>query len=150
MLLAGAALGAPRAAGAQSAAAKPIDPGTRAELYAAREAVWRAWFANDSTALARLLPEAVAAGSGRSWQDRRSILEESRQFAAAGGRLVSLSFGETEIDLWGDVAVMRASYRLETENEGQRRSSGGQAVEVFVRRDGAWVNPLWHLSGDGS
>jgi len=143
ILLATAALGA-APAGAQA-----VDPAIRTELVQARDAIWRAWFAHDTAALARLLPEAVAAGSGRSWQDRAAILEESRQFAAGGGRLVALEFRDTEITLSGDVAVVRSVYRLETERAGVRSTSGGRAVEVFVRRDGEWTNPFWRLSEGG-
>jgi hypothetical protein len=36
-------------------------------------------------------------------------------------------------------------YELESA-PGQRRTGKGRATEIFVRRNGVWVNPGWHLS----
>ena len=124
-----------------------VDPATRAELIAAREAIWHAWFANDTMQLERLLPEAAVAGEGRGYQDRDAILEGARRFAQAGGKLVGLTFSGTDIGVFGDVAVVRSVYRYETEIGGKRSVSTGRATEVFVRRDGKWLNPFWHLQG---
>jgi hypothetical protein len=116
-----------------------------AELLAARDAIWRAWFANDSAALERLLPEAAAAGSKDAWEDRKAIIAGSKGFAAGGGRLVRLEFANTAIHLWGDVATITSDYTYETETAGKRSTGTGKATEVFVKRKGAWVNPFWHL-----
>lgn len=143
--------GVARVEGQTSAAGRAdrsVDPATRAELLAARDAIWRAWFGNDTVQLERMLPEAAAAGAGRAWKDRRAILEGAKRFAAGGGKLVNIDFSDTEISLFGDVAVVRSVYRYEVETGGQRSASTGRATEVFVRRDGRWLNPLWHL-GEG-
>ena len=129
----------------EALAQRSIDAPTRAELIAAREAIWRAWFANDTVQLERLLPEAVVAGEGRGYQDRDAIMEGARRFAQAGGKLVGLQFSSTDIDVFGDVAVVRSVYRYETEMGGKRSVSSGRATEVFVRRDRKWLNPFWHL-----
>ena len=42
-----------------------VDARTRAALLASRDAIWRAWFANDTAALARLLPRSTTAGEQR-------------------------------------------------------------------------------------
>jgi hypothetical protein len=132
-------------ASGQSATPAGPDAATRTELVAARDAIWRAWFGNDTLALARLLPEAAAAGSDGSWEDRRAILDGSRRFVAGGGTLVSLEFRDTDISLFGSVAVVRSAYRYEVQQGGKTEARSGLATEVFVRRNGIWINPFWHL-----
>ena len=137
-------------AGAQSPSVRgltaSVNDSTRRELVAAREAIWRAWFANDTVQLARLLPSAAtAAEPGGVWQNREAILGGARQFAAGGGKLVRLEFTDTQILVDGDIAVVHSTYRLETVSSGQTSSSRGRATEVFVRENGRWVNPFWHL-----
>ena len=122
-----------------------VDDVTRRELIAARDAIWRAWFGNDTTQLNRLLPRAAASAEPEGYQSREEILEGSRQFAASGGRLVSLSFSNTQMFVDGNVAVVHSTYRLETETNGKRSTNGGRATEIFVREEGRWVNPFWHL-----
>jgi ketosteroid isomerase-like protein len=118
-----------------------------AELLRAREAVWRAWFANDRAALERLLPEdAIAINNGdERWERRTEVLESSKQFAANGGKLIHLSFPHVEVQSFGDVAVLYSLWSTETEAHGQRIASSGRATEIFVRRNGQWLNAGWHL-----
>lgn len=47
---------------ARSATMDPVSPTMRAQLVAARNAVWTAWFKGDSVTLGKLLTPAVAAG----------------------------------------------------------------------------------------
>ena len=49
-----------------------------------------------------------------------------------------------EIQRFGDVAIIWTSYLVETEENGKRVVSSGRATEIFVRRNGEWVNPGWH------
>lgn len=123
-----------------------IDSAATAELLKARERIWRAWFASDSAELARLLPPATVAVEGQDgWQDRAAIIASSKQFAGSGGKLVRIQFYDTEITSYGSLAIVHARYELELENSGQRNTMRGRATEIFVRRDGSWVNPFWHL-----
>lgn len=119
----------------------------KAELLEAREAVWRAWYANDPAKLERLVPrEAIAINPNEpKWADRKAILESARQFAAGGGRLVRLDFPRTEIQTYGDVAILYTSYTVQYEVAGKPATLSGRATEVFVRRDGTWLNSGWHL-----
>lgn len=120
----------------------------RKGLLAAREELWRAWFANDRAKLEPMLPEdtlAINSGDG-PWQGRDEVLEESKQFVAAGNKLVRLEFPKTEIRAYGYTAILYTTYLLETESAtGERQTSSGRATEVFVFRDGKWVNPGWHM-----
>ena len=119
----------------------------RKQLLEAREAVWRAYFSNDRAALERLIPEetiAIDAG-GNAWTDRKAIFEGSAQFAKTGGKLVKLDFPKTEIQVYGNTAILYSSYSYELEGGGQRYQQSGRVTEVFVRRKGQWVNPGWHM-----
>jgi ketosteroid isomerase-like protein len=118
-----------------------------AELLRAREAVWRAWFANDRVALEKALPEDIIAinNGDEKWQHRAEVLESAKQFAADGGKLIQLSFPQVEIQSFGDVAVLYSLWTTETEVHGQRSINSGRATEVFVRRNGQWLNAGWHL-----
>lgn len=119
----------------------------RKSLLEAREAVWRAYFAGDRTTLEKLLPEELLTmdpGSA-AWGDRQAALQGSAQFAAAGGKLKRLEFPKTEIQAYGDVAVVYSNYVYEVEQGGKAFVNSGRATEVFVHRNGEWVNPSWHL-----
>src|SRR4029453_1517789 len=77
---------APNAALARSSDA--IDDTTRAAVLAARDAIWRAWFAHDTAALGSLLPRSTTAGEGGGWESREEIVAGSLQSANSGRRLV--------------------------------------------------------------
>jgi len=119
----------------------------RAELLRAREAIWRAWFANDRAALEKLLPEdTIAINNGEEkWEHRAEVLESAKKFAADGGKLIQLSFPHVEVQVFADVAVLYSLWTTETETHGKRTVSSGRATEVFVKRNGQWLNAGWHL-----
>jgi len=138
--------------------AQPISKDTERQLLAARDTVWRAWFGNDTVALNRMLPRASAAAEnhGRDriqWNDRLSILNGSRQFAASGSRLEQIDFAGTRIALDGSVAVVTSNYTTVTRSSRGLDTARGRATEVFVRDGDRWVNPFWRLeplSGSGA
>jgi hypothetical protein len=125
----------------------PVSPAVRKQILAAREAVWRAWFTNDQEELARLVPEeTIAVNAGEeAWGDRTQILARSGEFVKNGGKLVSLDFPRTEIQLYGDVAILYTTYSTETVVGGESQTLSGRGTEIFVRRGGHWVNSGWHL-----
>lgn len=123
-----------------------LSPDEKQELLAAREAVWRAWFANDSARLAELIPpELIAIESGEKWQSRDDELAGSKDFVAKGGKLVRLEFPQTEIQTYGSTAILYSKYVVETEQGGKRSTQSGRVTEMFVYRRGKWVNTGWHL-----
>lgn len=126
--------------------AQTITPALRRELLAAREAVWRAWFANDRKQLEVVIPqETIAINAGeQAWQDRAEILGAARSFAESGAKLVRLEYPRTEIQVFGDVAILYTNYLFEVESQGERQTTAGRGTEIFVRRNGRWVNPGWH------
>ena len=119
----------------------------REELLAARRALWTAWFANDLQTLAVLLPEeTIAIDPGVvAWADRDEVMRRSKAFADSGATLIRLEFPETQMQVYGHVAMLYTTYLFETELYGERTTMSGRGTEIFVRRNGIWVNSGWHL-----
>ena len=90
-------------------------------------------------------PETIAiSASETKWENQKEIIQGAADFHAAGGKLLRLEFPRTEIQRYGDVAMLYSQYVLETEMNGKRSTEAGRATEIFVLRDGRWVNPGWH------
>jgi hypothetical protein len=121
-------------------------PASQDELLQIREQVWRAWFAGDTKTLERLVPpeSIVMSGGEEKWKNQADILQSSVEFHAKGGKLVRLEFPRTEVQRFGDVAIVWSSYVVETEVNGKRSAGSSRATEIFVRRHGRWINPGWH------
>lgn len=131
----------------QQQAFRSIPDNAKKQLFEAREAVWRAYFANDRAALEALIPEetiAINAGDN-NWEGRKAIFEGSANFAKSGGKLVKLEFPRTEVQVYGYTAIVYSEYAYELEVGGQRQRQSGRVTEVFVNRNGKWVNPGWHM-----
>ena len=121
-------------------------PNERGELLQVREAVWRAWFANDTEALEKLVPRdtlVISAGE-ENWHNQAEVFQSAAEFHASGGKLIRLEFPRTEIQRFGDVAVTYSRYLYETEVGGKRSLTSGRVTEIFVLRNGRWTNPGWH------
>jgi hypothetical protein len=129
--------------GSDVAARAGIDP----QVLAAREAAWRAYFAGDVKALGDLLPpEFIGLGmTDGPFTDRTRTLEDARAFQQKGGRLVRLAFPETQAQQFGDVVVLYGRYEAVIHSDGVERTMRGRLTEMFVRRDGKWLHPGWHL-----
>ena len=136
-------------AGVSPALGHRPDSATEHAILDARDAIWRAWFANDTAQLRQLVPEALAAGategSQQRWSDRAQAMNEARQFVSAGGTLTKLDFPQTEIHVMGDLAVVLSVYDVEVATHGTPHATRGHSTEIFVLRNGHWVNPFWHL-----
>ena len=128
-----------------------LNDGERALLMKAREAVWRAWFGGDEPALKKLLPpELITIDSGSpTFGTFKSTLEGSREFAASGGKLTRITFPSTEIQVYGNTAILYTSYEMDLQTGGQKRTERGMATEVFVNKDGQWLNTGWQLAPSG-
>ena len=124
-----------------------VTPQIREQVLAAREAVWRAYFANDRAALNRLIPdEAIAIDSGSgAWSNRAAILGGAQRFADNGGKLVRLEFPKTELQIYGNTIIVYTTYVYEIEMNGKRTTASGRGTEIFVRRGNELVNTGWHL-----
>lgn len=117
------------------------------EVLAAREAAWRAFYGGDVKALRELLPEEFI-GIGMNdapFADRDRILDGARAFHERGGRLVRLAFPETQAQRFGDVVVLYGRYEAVIQSGGAESTLRGRLTEMFVRHDGKWLHPGWHL-----
>ncbi|MBX9600086.1 MAG: nuclear transport factor 2 family protein [Bryobacteraceae bacterium] len=118
----------------------------RKNLLEARESVWRSWFGNDQEKLKKLVPpETIAASAGGGFEKQAAILSSAVEAAKSGTKLVSLEFPSTEIQNYGPVAVLYSTYKYVTETGGKQSASSGTVMELFLYRDGQWVNPGWHM-----
>ena len=116
------------------------------QLLRVRETVWRAWFAGDTKTLEELIPPEtiVMSGGEEQWKHQPDVLRSSAEFHAKGGKLIQLEFPRTEVQHFGNVAIVWSSYVLETELDGKRSPDSGRVTEIFVWQHGRWTNPGWH------
>jgi uncharacterized protein DUF4440 len=137
----------PESAEAQVAAPRQLGDQMKKRLLDAREALWRAFFAGDRAALEKALPpetRAIEAGND-AWSNREQVLVNSADFAKSGGKLIKLEFPKTEIQMYASTAVLYSTYAYELEVGGQHVNRSGRVTEVFVLREGQWINPGWHM-----
>jgi ketosteroid isomerase-like protein len=129
-----------------SSARLHCQPQNDSELLQVRDAVWRAWFSDDEKTLHTLVPPdtIVISGGEKKWKHQAEVFQSAAEFRSNGNRLIRLEFPHTEIQHFGDVAVVWSDYLVETEAQGKHSVSTGRASEIFVRQNGQWVNPGWH------
>jgi uncharacterized protein DUF4440 len=127
----------------QATQSDQIDP----DVLAAREAAWRAYFGGDVQTLGDLLPpEFIGISMNESpFTDRATTLAGARAFKEKGGRLIRLTFPETRAQRFGDTIVLYGRYEAIIETGGAERTLRGRLTEMFVRRNGKWLHPGWHL-----
>jgi hypothetical protein len=116
------------------------------QLLRAREQVWRAWFAGDTRTLEKLVPAEtiVMSGGEEKWKNQADVLRTGAEFHLHGGKLLRLEFPRTEIQHFGNVAIIWSAYVVETEMDGKRSTSSSRVTEIFVWQHGEWTNPGWH------
>lgn len=117
-----------------------------ADLLRVRDSVWRAWFAGDTKTLEELVPSEsiVMSGGEKDWKHQSDVLRSSREFHSKGGKLLLLEFPHTEVQHFGEVAIVWSTYRLEIEVDGKRSKGASRVTEIFVFQHGHWTNPGWH------
>jgi hypothetical protein len=125
----------------------PLSAGQKQGLLSMREAVWRAYFSNDRNRLEQMIPnETIAIDADEEpWLDRDRVLAGADKFAKSGGKLTRLEFPKTEIQMYGPIAILYSTYQFEIEVNGAKQTQSGRASEIFVNRQGTWVNAGWHL-----
>jgi ketosteroid isomerase-like protein len=119
----------------------------RKELLTVRRLVWDSYFNNDRSQLNRLIGEDfLTINPGEEhWQDKAEFLAGAQGFAEHQGKLVSLTFPRTEIQEFGDVAVLYSIVQITMESGGKRESLNCRSTEVFQKREGQWVNTGAHV-----
>jgi hypothetical protein len=124
-------------------------PPIRQRILDAREALWRAYFANDRAVLEQRIPaEAIAMDDADAWRNRDAILAGAASVAASGARLTRLEFPKTEMQIYGDVIILYTTYRYDLDVNGVVTTTTGRGTEVFVQRKGTFVNTGWQLEKD--
>jgi ketosteroid isomerase-like protein len=121
-------------------------PDDRSDILKVREAVWRAWFANDTKTLHKLVPPdtiVISAGEDK-WKTQAEVFQSAADFQKEGRKLIRLEFPRTEIQRFGEAVIIWSKYLVETETKGKRSLTSGRVTEVLVRRHGQWTNTGWH------
>jgi Domain of unknown function (DUF4440) len=119
----------------------------RKELLDARETAWRSFFQKDLAVVEKILgPELIAIQeNSEHWDNRTGLIALAKTMNERGVQLLRLEFPRTEIQLFGDTAVLYYTYIFETGLNGKSAVDGGRGTEVFVRRNGKWIDVGWHL-----
>jgi hypothetical protein len=119
----------------------------RKELLDARETAWRSFFQKDLDVVERMLaPELIAIQQNSDrWDNRTGLIALAKAMNEQGVQLLRLEFPRTEIQLFGDTAILYYTYIFETGPKGKSVVDGGRGTEIFVRRDGKWIDVGWHL-----
>lgn len=119
----------------------------RKELLDARDTAWRSFFQKDLAVVERILaPQLIAIQeNSERWENRTRLMALAKAMSEQGVKLLRLEFPRTQIQLFGDTAILYYTYIFETGSNGKSAVDGGRGTEVFVRRDGKWVDVGWHL-----
>ena len=90
-----------------------IPPPAKQQLLQAREAVWRAYFTNDQAALAKLVPAdtiVLENSPEKPFVKQAEILQSAKELAQSGMKLVRLEFPQTELQVYGNTAIIYTTY----------------------------------------
>jgi len=116
------------------------------DLMRVQREVWEVWYAGDTTRLRQMTPGLTAINNGEeSFSDQDAAVRGSARFHAAGGRLLELTFPQMRVQRFGDVAIVYSTFHSVALIGSDTLRQSGRATEVFVRRNGTWINPGWHL-----
>ena len=58
-------------------------------------------------------------------------MEGSAEFVKSGGKLVRLEFPKTEIQAYGNTALVYSTYLYEVERQGKRQTNTGRVTELL-------------------
>ena len=122
---------------------------TRKKLLEARDAAWRSFFQKDpATAIENAIrPEVIAIQENdEKWDNRTHLIAVAKAMQSQGINLIRLEFPRTEVQVFGDTAILYYTYIFETGSQsGVSGVDAGRGTEVFVRKDGRWFDVGWHL-----
>ena len=119
------------------------------ELFEARDAAWRSFFQEDpAAAIERTIsPNVIAIQENQEkWDNRAHLTAMAKAMQSQKIQLIQLEFPRTEVQVFGDTAILYYTYIFETGTEGGRSGvDAGRGTEVFVREKGRWLDTGWHL-----
>lgn len=127
---------------------RSVEPKVRQELFDARERAWRSFFQNDPIAVEQILgPELIAIQESQErWEDRDRLLAMAKEMTKQRIELRRLEFPKTEIQVFGKTAILYYTYILETGPAGRPSAvNTGRGTEIFVKRQGKWIDVGWHI-----
>ncbi|PYK71116.1 MAG: hypothetical protein DME42_11450, partial [Verrucomicrobia bacterium] len=80
------------------------------------------------------------------WDNRSHLIMVAKAMQSQKIKLIRLEFPHTEVQAFGDTAILYYTYIFETGTEGGVSGvDAGRGTEVFVRKDGNWLDVGWHL-----
>ena len=125
----------------------PPTPAVRQELLKVRQKIWESYFHNDQTELQQSIgSDFLTINPGEEhWQNRDEFLAGAEAFVRHNGKLVRLTFPKTEIQDFGDVAVLYSLVVITMETDGKQESLHCRSTEVFQKRQENWVNTGAHV-----
>lgn len=131
----------------ESANAAAPSAQVREELLAARDTAWRSFFQKDAAPAERILaPELIAIqASDERWDNRAGLVKLARSMGTRGVQLARLEFPRTQIQVFGDTAILYYTYIMEQRLGDRVAVEAGRGTEVFHRRDNRWIDVGWHL-----
>ena len=96
-------------------------PAVRQELLKVRQRIWESYFRNDQTQLQQSIGGDFLTinPNEEHWQNRDEFLAGAEAFARHNGKLVRLTFPRTEIQDFGNVAVLYSLVQITMETEWQ-------------------------------
>src|SRR5580698_2608232 len=96
-------------------------PAVRKELLKVRQRIWESYFRNDQTQLQQSIGGDFLTinPNEEHWQNRDEFLTGAEAFARNNGKLVRLTFPRTEIQDFGNVAVLYSLVQITMETEWQ-------------------------------
>jgi len=119
------------------------------ELFEARDAAWRSFFQEDPAAAIEwtISPNVIAIQENQEkWDNRARLTAMAEAMQSQKIQLIRLEFPRTEVQVFGDTAILYYTYIFETGTEGGRSGvDAGRGTEVFVRSNGSWLDTGWHL-----
>ena len=122
---------------------------TRNELFEVRDAAWRSFFQEDpATAIEKTIsPDVIAIQENdEKWDNRSHLITVAKAMQSQKIKLIRLEFPRTEAQVFKDIAILYYTYIFETGIEGGVSGvDAGRGTEVFVRKDGHWLDVGWHL-----
>jgi hypothetical protein len=122
---------------------------TRNELLQAREAAWRSFFQEDpATAIQKTIsPDVIAIQENEEkWDNRVHLIDVAKAMQSQKIKLIRLEFPRTEVQVFNDTAILYYTYIFETGIEGGVSGvDAGRGTEVFVRKEGHWLDVGWEL-----
>jgi hypothetical protein len=128
---------------------RSVSDQTRIELFEARDAAWRSFFQGDpATAIEKTIsPDVIAIQENEEkWDNRAHLIAMAKGMQSQEIKLIRLEFPRTEVQVFNDTAILYYTYIFETGIErGVSGVDAGRGTEVFVRKEGHWLDVGWHL-----